>query len=146
MYERRTRNKTSIFLLDWIIIIFMILKLTWTVIYYWKRLPYFSEPFLQQGISLEYVMVDFICMGLFDLWGTRTGNSKWKILAQSGIQNSGPSDYEYSLSVALLVELSIDHLNIDRVLPEFAIKLYLCRVQRSRCSKMYCHVLNLIYS
>ena len=38
-----------------------------------------SEPFfLKPGISSEYVMVDFIHMGLLDLWGARNpmGNTK----------------------------------------------------------------------
>ena len=30
--------------------------------------------FLKQGNRAEYVMVDFICMGLLDLFGTRTEN------------------------------------------------------------------------
>ena len=32
---------------------------------------YSSEPFLKQGISLVYVMVDFIRMGLLELCGSR---------------------------------------------------------------------------
>ena len=32
---------------------------------------YYSEPFLKQGISWVYVMVDFICMGLQELCGSR---------------------------------------------------------------------------
>ena len=28
--------------------------------------------FLQQGISSEYVMVDFICMGLLEMWAAQT--------------------------------------------------------------------------
>ena len=34
--------------------------------------------YVKQGISSEYVMVDFICMGLLDLWGARTENYKMK--------------------------------------------------------------------
>ena len=34
--------------------------------------------FLKQGICSEYVMVDFICMGLLDLQGVRTENYKMK--------------------------------------------------------------------
>ena len=30
-----------------------------------------SEPFLKQGISYVYVMVDFICMGLLELCGSQ---------------------------------------------------------------------------
>ena len=45
------------------------LKLTWKDIYHLKRLPYFflANLFLKQGISFEYVMVDFICMGKLGL-------------------------------------------------------------------------------
>ena len=66
---------------------------------------------------------------------------KWKFLAHSGIQNPGPSAYEYLLSVPLLVEISIEYLNFDRGIPECVIKLYLCRVPRCRWTKMFCHVL-----
>ena len=45
-----------------------------------------------------------------------------------------------SLSVALLVDISIEHLNVDRVLPECAIKIYLYHVPRCGCSEMFCHV------
>ena len=33
---------------------------------------FLANLFLKQGISLEYDMIDFICMGLLDLFGTRT--------------------------------------------------------------------------
>ena len=41
-----------------------------TVIYHWEWQPYFllANLFLKQGISSEYVTVDFIGMGLIDLW------------------------------------------------------------------------------
>ena len=39
--------------------------------------------YIKQGISLEYVMVDFICMGLLDLW---TENYKMKSLSHSAIR------------------------------------------------------------
>ena len=37
-----------------------------------------ANLYLKQGISSEYVMVDFICMGLFDLCGGQTENYKMK--------------------------------------------------------------------
>ena len=43
-------------------------------IFFWRT------DFFKQGISSEYVMVDFICMGLLDLIGI----TKWKIRAHSG--------------------------------------------------------------
>ena len=58
----------------------------------------------------------------------------------------GPSAYEYSLSVVQLVEISIEYLNIDHILPECDIKLYYCLVPRGRCSKIFCRVLHLINS
>ena len=53
--------------------------------------------------------------------------------------NPGPFASEAnSLSVALLVEISIEHFkNVDRVLPECAFEIYLYRVPRGRCSKMF---------
>ena len=30
---------------------------------------FLANLFLQQDISSEYIMVDFICMALLDLWG-----------------------------------------------------------------------------
>ena len=56
------------------------LKLTWKVIYHWKRQPYFflANFFLKQGISSEYVMVDFICMDRLGLQGAKTENYKMK--------------------------------------------------------------------
>ena len=46
----------------------------------------------------------------------------------------------------LLVEISIEYLNIDHILPECAIKLYYCLVPRGICSKIFCRVLHLINS
>ena len=48
------------------------------------------------------------------------------------------------LIVALLDEISIEHLNFDRVLHECAIKIYLDRVPRGRCRTMYKGVADLI--
>ena len=45
---------------------------------------FLANLYLEQGISSEYVMVDFICMGLLYLWGARI--TKWKIHAHSGIR------------------------------------------------------------
>ena len=53
-------------------------------------------------------MVDFIFMGL--LW-TQTDNFIMKNSCTHWDSNTGPSAYEYSLSVVLLVEISIEYLN-----------------------------------
>ena len=45
-----------------------------------------GEPLSEQGISSEYAMVDFICMGLLDLWWAWTENYNLKILAHSWIR------------------------------------------------------------
>ena len=37
-----------------------------------------ANLFLKQGISSEYVMVDFICMGILGLQGAKTENNKMK--------------------------------------------------------------------
>ena len=47
-----------------------------------------------------------------------TENNKMKYSCPQWDSNPGPSAYEYPLSVALLVEISIVRLNTDRVLPE----------------------------
>ena len=68
-------------------------------------------------------MVDFISMSLLDLWGARTENDGVKFLPQF---DSNPGHFAYeatSLSVALLVQISTEHLNNDRVLPECDIKI-----------------------
>ena len=58
-------------------------------------------------------MVDFICMGLLDLFGTRTENYKMKNSCPYWDSNPGPSTYEANaLSVELLELLNIDHLKV----------------------------------
>ena len=91
-------------------------------------------------------MVDFIFMGLLDLWAAQTNNYIMQNSCTHWDSNTAPSAYKYSLSVVLLVEISIEYLNIDHILPECAIKLYLCRVPRGRFSKIFCRVLHLINS
>ena len=45
----------------------------------------------KQGISSEYVMVDFICMGLRDLWGAQTENYDMEKSCQQWSSNPVPS-------------------------------------------------------
>ena len=93
-----------------------------------------------------------VCHGWFHLHGlTRhVSSADWKLHNEKFLHTLGfgPFANEYSLSVALLVELSIEYLvlNIDHILPECAIKLYLCWVPRGRCSKLFYRVLHLINS
>ena len=48
--------------------------------------------FLKQGISSEYVMVDFICMGILGLQGAQTENYKMKkFLPIAGIELTTPA-------------------------------------------------------
>ena len=49
----------------------LILKLTRTVIYHWRRQSYFFYRtfFLKQGINSQYVIVYLICLGLYNLLG-----------------------------------------------------------------------------
>ena len=76
-----------------------------------------ANLFLKQGISPDYGMVDFICMGLLDLWRARTENYKMKNSCPQLDSNPAHPAYKANaLSVALLVEVSIEHLNVDRVL------------------------------
>ena len=84
---------------------------------------FLANLFLQQDISSEYVMVDFICMGLLDVWVAQNDNYIMTISGTHWDSNTGPSAYEYSLSVVLLVEISIEYLKIDHILPECAIYL-----------------------
>ena len=58
---------------------------------------------LKQDIGLVYVIVDFICMGLLDLWGALKENYKMKNSSPQWDSNPVPSDNEAnSLGVALL--------------------------------------------
>ena len=62
--------------------------------------------------------------------------TEWKILAHSWIQTLDILRTKRTrLSVALLVEKYIEDLKIDRVLSDCAIKIYLYRGPRVRCSK-----------
>ena len=71
-------------------------------------------------------MADLIFMALLDLWATRTENYKMKSFGKHWDLNTVPAAYKAkSLSVALLEQILIGHLNFDRVLPEFAIQIYL---------------------
>ena len=75
---------------------------------------FLENLYLKQGIDYVYIMVDFICMGLLDLWGARTENNKMEISCPQLDSNPGPFTSEAnSISVVLLVEIS----NVDRVLP-----------------------------
>ena len=98
-----------------------------------------TNLYLKQGICLLYVMVDFIYMGLLDLLGDQTENYKMKNSCQYWDSKPGPFAFEAnSVSVALLFEISIENLNVDRVLPHFAfIKLLL---PGDRCNKIMCRV------
>ena len=71
-------------------------------------------------------MVDFICMGLLELLGARTGNYKMKNSCLQWDSNSEPSAYEANaLTIALQDLIYFEHLKVDRVLPECAILIYL---------------------
>ena len=65
---------------------------------------YLPNLYLKQDIGMVYVMVDFICMGLLDLWGALKENYKMKNSCQQWESNPVPSDNEgaNSLGVALL--------------------------------------------
>ena len=68
--------------------------------------------YLKQGISSEYVMVDFICMCLFDLWRART-ESYYKNSCLQWDSYPVPCAYETnSLIVVLIEQISIEHLNV----------------------------------
>ena len=128
---------------------------------------------LKQGISSEYVMVYniptsqcfykgnvqfhrnvgctkkmrvryFICvLGL-----TRAARNASRELQNScpkGDLNPIPSAYEANaLTIALLDLISFEHLKVDRVLPECAIKIYLCHMVD--VVKIFCCVFHFIKS
>ena len=68
----------------------LLLKVTWTVIYYWRQQPYFSYRtfFLKHCIDKVCVIVEFIFMGLL----ARSANRELKIknLAHSGTPTHDP--------------------------------------------------------
>ena len=67
-------------------------------------------------------MVDFICMGLLELRVARTENYKMKYSWRQWDSNLVPFTYEAnSLSITQIDQISIAHLEIDRILPDFAI-------------------------
>ena len=41
---------------------------------YTAAIFFLANLYLKRGISPEYIMVDFISMGLLDLWGAQTEN------------------------------------------------------------------------
>ena len=61
--------------------------------------------FLKQGISSEYAMVDFICMGFLDLWGVRTKNYKMKNSCPQWDSNPGSSKPMQMKSIMAYSEL-----------------------------------------
>ena len=52
-------------------------------------------------------MVDFICMGLIEMWGAQTENYKMK--------NSCPQWDSNPVSIALKDQIFMDYLKVDRV-------------------------------
>ena len=66
-------------------------------------------------------MVDYICMGLHDLFGTRTENYKMKNSFLQLDSNPGPSTYEANaLSVWAIRADKYRSPKGDRVLPELS--------------------------
>ena len=96
---------------------------------------FLANFYLKQGISSKNVMVDFVCIGLLDLWGARTENYKMKNSCQQWDSSPRPSAYEVKSLYALL-------LNVERSLPDCAIKIYLYSVPVVyHCScKLYTHL------
>ena len=69
-------------------------------------------------------MVDYICMGLHDLFGTRTENYKMKNSFLQLDSNPGPSTYEANaLSVEPLELINIDHLKVTAFYLSFLCKV-----------------------
>ena len=73
-------------------------------------------------------MVDFICMGLLDLWGARTENYNMKNSCPQWDSNPGPYAYEANALSVQLSELRADKYRSpegDQIIGECAIKSYL---------------------
>ena len=81
---------------------------------------FLANHYIKHDISSEYVMVDFICKGLLELWGTRVGNYKMKNICPQLDLNMVPSVYDAnSMVIIVLLDLiSIEHSKGDHVLPE----------------------------
>ena len=76
-----------------------------------------------------YVIADFIYIGLHELQGAKTENYKMKNYYPQRDSNPILSAYEVkTLSIALLDEISIEGLNVERVLLECAIDSYMYHV------------------
>ena len=90
---------------------------------------YLANLYLKQGIGLVYVMVDFICMRLLDLWGAQIENYKMKNSSAECDSNPVPSAFEENLlSIVLLDQIYIEDSKVYRALPEFAIYIDLYHV------------------
>ena len=71
----------------------------------------------------------FISMGLLELWGARTEKYKMNNFCPQLGSNLVPSIYETNSQIIALLDLIfIKHLKVDRVLPEFAIKINMSHV------------------
>ena len=82
------------------------LKLIWTKKNVLESRHIFSiDPISKQSICYMYDMVDFICLGLPELWGTQAGIAKWKLLDHSGIRTA--SAYEASTLTVVLQDLIV---------------------------------------
>ena len=76
-----------------------------------------ANLYLQQDVSLEYIIVDFICIGLLDLFGARAENFKMKNSCPQLDSNPVPFAYDAnSLGVAPLDLTFIEHFKVDRLL------------------------------
>ena len=92
-------------------------------------------------------MVDFIGMDRLQLRGVRTENYKMIHACTQLHSNPVPFAYEANaLSIVLLDLLSFEHLKVDRVLSEVAIKIYLYHVVGVvKCFVVY-YILLTLYS
>ena len=75
-------------------------------------------------------MVDFICMGLLDMWWSRIDNYKMKKIAHSGIR-TGTFRLRHERSKRWAITGRADKYRspkVGRILPECAINSYLYRV------------------
>ena len=110
------------------------LKLTWKEIYHWRvetaAIFFQANLYLKQGISSEYVMVDFISMGLLDMGGARPEGYKMKNACPQWDSNLRPSSYEANAKLfhltavhRLLMPESTLRMTMVRVMPEIVLSV-----------------------
>ena len=118
------------------------LKLTWTVIYYCRRQPYFflSKLYLEHSIGLVYIMVYFICKGLTRAVknANRARITKWKSISNCGIRTQ---DLPLTKRTLYRWVTRADICRVNKISPGFTCAIFKkLPVASGRCSKIICRL------